>query len=123
VYTISKTFTFDAAHRLFGIPDGHKCARMHGHTYKATFVFQSLEVDEKVAWVFDYGDLAPIKEWIDTKLDHRTLNDVMLTNPTAEGIAWFMFQTWKRTFPSLVAVEVQETPNTAALYQGRDATG
>jgi len=123
MYTISKTFTFDAAHKLFGVPPKHKCGRFHGHTYQATFVFQSLELDETVGWVFDYGDTTPIKTWIEDKLDHRTLNDAMLANPTAENLAHFMFHNWIRDFPALVAVEIKETPATTAVYQGRDATG
>ena len=31
---ICKTFTFDAAHQLHLLPEGHKCRRMHGHTYR-----------------------------------------------------------------------------------------
>lgn len=29
---IYKQFTFDAAHFLPNVPEGHKCANMHGHT-------------------------------------------------------------------------------------------
>ncbi|WP_449406783.1 6-pyruvoyl trahydropterin synthase family protein [Mucilaginibacter humi] len=30
---IYKQFTFDAAHFLPKVPDGHKCRALHGHTY------------------------------------------------------------------------------------------
>jgi len=29
-----KTFRFDAAHTLPCVPEGHKCSRMHGHSYR-----------------------------------------------------------------------------------------
>ena len=31
---IFREFTFEAAHRLTHVPDGHKCARLHGHSYR-----------------------------------------------------------------------------------------
>ncbi|MGH8897377.1 MAG: 6-pyruvoyl trahydropterin synthase family protein [Egibacteraceae bacterium] len=33
MFRIGKSFTFDAAHHLPGLSEGHKCARLHGHTY------------------------------------------------------------------------------------------
>ena len=33
---IFREFTFDAAHRLDHLPEGHKCARVHGHTSRLT---------------------------------------------------------------------------------------
>ncbi len=32
-YAIGKRFSFEAGHRLGGLPAGHKCARPHGHSY------------------------------------------------------------------------------------------
>ena len=32
-HTIGKRFSFEAGHRLGGLPEGHKCARPHGHSY------------------------------------------------------------------------------------------
>ena len=32
--SIWKDFHFDAAHWLPHVPEGHKCGRMHGHTYR-----------------------------------------------------------------------------------------
>ena len=31
---LTKEYRFEAAHRLPRVPAGHKCARMHGHSYK-----------------------------------------------------------------------------------------
>ena len=31
---IFKVFTIEAAHRLPNVPDGHKCARLHGHSFR-----------------------------------------------------------------------------------------
>ena len=32
--TIWKEFTIEAAHRLPNVPEGHKCARLHGHSFR-----------------------------------------------------------------------------------------
>ena len=31
--TLFKDFTFEAAHRLPHVPEGHKCGRLHGHSF------------------------------------------------------------------------------------------
>ena len=31
---IFKVFTIEAAHRLPNVPQGHKCARLHGHSFR-----------------------------------------------------------------------------------------
>jgi len=116
VYGIGKTFKFDAAHRLTGLPDGHKCSRVHGHTYALTIHLQRDRLDH-VGFVRDYGDLAPIKQWVDGTLDHRDLNDIVPGNPTAEVIARWVYDTWAPTFPDMVAVTVCETAGTYAEYR------
>lgn len=31
--TLFKDFTFEAAHHLPHVPEGHKCGRLHGHSF------------------------------------------------------------------------------------------
>jgi len=38
-------------------------------------------------------------------------------NPTAENIAKFLFDIFKKQFPLLFRVEVKETPKTRAIYE------
>ena len=35
---IYKEFSFEAAHKLPNVPEGHKCARLHGHTFYVRIV-------------------------------------------------------------------------------------
>lgn len=120
MYTISKEFMFSASHQLKGLPEGHPCSRVHGHNYTVKIELKSKTLDER-GFVLDYGELRPIKDWIDSNLDHRHLNDVMgVLNPTAENIATFIYYTFKRDFPLLFAVEVSETPKTNARYEQTD---
>ncbi len=46
VMEIFKEFTFEAAHRLPNVPDGHKCARLHGHSYQVVVHVEG-PVDER----------------------------------------------------------------------------
>lgn len=122
MYEISKRFTFDAAHQLVGLPDWHKCSRMHGHTYTVEVQLTSDTVDD-VGMVMDYGLLAPVKNWLDAHLDHRVLNDVLPDNltPTAENLARYLHGVVGALLDLpdsvLAAVGVSETPATWAWWR------
>ena len=117
MYKISKEFTFSASHALLGLPIEHSCTRLHGHNYIVTIHLQSEELNEN-GFVIDYHDLKPIKQYIDDKLDHRHLNDIMGTiNSSAENLAKMLYDVFKPDFPRLYAIEVSETPKTTAIYQ------
>jgi 6-pyruvoyltetrahydropterin/6-carboxytetrahydropterin synthase len=116
MYTISKQFTFDASHQLMGMPEGHPCGRLHGHTYTVIVELKGPNLTPE-GFLRDYGNLKPIKEYIDSTLDHRHLNDVLNTNPTAELIALHIFEYFKHDFPEMNAVSVKETPKTIARYE------
>ena len=80
--TVSKTFRFEAAHKLIGY-DGD-CANLHGHSYVLEIQVKGV-VDEQ-GFVMDFKQL---KHFVQTKvidlLDHVYLNDI-IKNPTAENI-------------------------------------
>jgi 6-pyruvoyltetrahydropterin/6-carboxytetrahydropterin synthase len=117
MYTIRKEFHFSASHSLKGLPKEHPCSNLHGHNYVITVELQTQKLDN-VGFVVDYRKLEPIKQFIDLQLDHRHLNDITLrlVNPTAENLAKLIFERFKKDFPTLVAVEVSETPKTTARY-------
>jgi 6-pyruvoyltetrahydropterin/6-carboxytetrahydropterin synthase len=87
VIEIFREFTFEAAHRLPNLPAGHKCFRLHGHSYHVT-VHVKGPIDDELGWVMDFGDLkAAVKPVLD-RLDHYYLNDIEgLENPTSEVLA------------------------------------
>ncbi|MEO1236215.1 MAG: 6-carboxytetrahydropterin synthase QueD [Planctomycetota bacterium] len=108
---IIRKFTFDAAHQLFTMPEGHKCRRMHGHTYQCEVVCEG-EVDPAVGFFMDYADLKRAIDPVVDQLDHRYLNDIPgLEVPTAEMIAAWLYDRLKPELPQLVAVRLWETPN------------
>lgn len=120
-HTISKRFLFDAAHQLRGLPDGHKCGRMHGHSYTVEVALAARELIAP-GFVVDFAELDPIKQHLNDCYDHRTLNDVMDVEPTSENLAQVLFDWCTANIPlpdtaSVVAVRVSETASTWAEYQ------
>ncbi len=117
MYKISKEFSFSAAHSLFGLSDDHPCSRLHGHNYVVTVHLRSKELNRQ-GFVRDYTELKIVKEYIDTRLDHRNLNDTLSPlNSSAENLAKMLYDVFKPRMPELYAVEVSETPKTSAIYE------
>lgn len=116
MYKISKQFAFSASHILLGLPDEHPCSRLHGHNYVVVVHLKGKELND-VGFIKDYRELNNVKEYIDNTLDHRHLNDVLPFNPTAENMAKYLYDTFKKDIPELYAVEVCETPKTSAIYE------
>ncbi|MCR8558141.1 6-carboxytetrahydropterin synthase QueD [Mucilaginibacter sp. BJC16-A38] len=115
---IYKQFTFDAAHFLPNVPEGHKCRAMHGHTYYLT-VFISGPVLEEAGWVIDFGDVKAICKPVLDRLDHSLLNDIPgLENPTAENVARWLWLHFKHAMPGLKKIELKETPTSGVIYEG-----
>lgn len=117
MYTITKEFHFSASHQLKKLHKDHPCMRNHGHNYTVIMCFKSATLDA-TDFVIDYRLLAPIKDWIDSVLDHRNLNDVMGDiNTSSENIAKWIFDSWVGTMPMLHSVTIKETDKTAATYE------
>ncbi|MDT0400364.1 MULTISPECIES: 6-carboxytetrahydropterin synthase QueD [Streptomyces] len=115
---IFREFTFEAAHRLPRVPEGHKCARLHGHSYKVT-VHVEAPVDEELGWVMDFGDIKQAFKPIDAQLDHYYLNDIDgLDNPTSENLARWIWDRMITELPQLSAITVRETCTSGCTYRG-----
>lgn len=117
--TLAKSFTFEAAHFLPCFPDGHKCRRMHGHSFKVEVVVEG-EMDPAKGYLVDYGDIKKAISPVHDALDHRCLNEVAgLENPTAEMLAKWVWDRLKPTLPLLTQVIVCETCTSRCVYEGR----
>src|SRR5690554_5350619 len=115
MYKISKEFSFSAAHSLHGLPDDHPCSRLHGHNYVVTVHLRSKTLNRQ-GFVRDYNELHIVKAYIDAKLDHRNLNDILTPlNSSAENLARMLYDHFKPQLPELYAMEVSETPKTSAI--------
>jgi 6-pyruvoyltetrahydropterin/6-carboxytetrahydropterin synthase len=122
MFTISKSFTFEAAHFLKGLPEGHQCGSMHGHSYQVIVILRGKDLNQH-GFLFDYNDLKFVKNFLDTTFDHKVLNEALPLQPTAENIARFLFfwlqdyfdqAGWNRHL--VYAVRVKETEKTEAEY-------
>lgn len=115
---IYKEFHFEAAHRLPNVPDGHKCARLHGHSFHVRLVLSG-EIGETSGWVMDFADLKECFAPLHDQLDHRYLNDIPgLENPTSEVIARWIWERLKPDLPPLSSVEIRETCTSGCIYRG-----
>jgi len=113
-----KTFTFEAAHRLPHVPEGHKCSRLHGHSFEVTIYVRG-PVDPKMGWVIDFGDIKSAFKPIYDRLDHYYLNDIEgLENPTSENLAKWIWQELKPSLPLLSQIDIKETCNSGCRYLG-----
>ena len=116
MYIIRKEFSFSASHCLEHLQAEHPCSRIHGHNYVVTVELRGKTLSD-AGFVRDYRALSPVKDFLDSALDHRHLNDFLPFNPSAENIARHLYELFRGTIPELYAVEVSETPKTTARYE------
>ena len=115
---IFKEFTFEAAHRLPNVPPGHKCARLHGHSFRVTVHVEG-EVDPSLGWVRDFADLSAGMKPVIDQLDHYYLNEIEgLGNPTSEILAQWIWERVRPSLPELSQVVVRETCTSGCVYRG-----
>ena len=115
-----KDFSFEAAHRLPNVPAGHKCARLHGHSFLVRVTVDG-PVGERTGWVMDFADLKVAFAPLHDRLDHRYLNEIAgLENPTSEVLARWIWHELQPTLPALTEIEVRETCTTGCIYRGED---
>jgi 6-pyruvoyltetrahydropterin/6-carboxytetrahydropterin synthase len=118
IVRLSKSFHFEAAHDLPTFPEGHKCRRLHGHSFRFDVVVEG-EVEAEKGYLIDYGDIKKAAEPVVRRLDHYYLNEIKgLENPTSEVIAKWIWDQLKPHLPLLVSIVVHETCTTTCEYRG-----
>lgn len=116
--TIYKEFSFESAHLLPYVPLGHKCGKLHGHSFIVRLEITG-EVDSHSGWVMDFADIKAIFKPILEQLDHHYLNDIPgLENPTSEVLSSWIWHKLKPNLPLLSAVIVKETCTSGCTYKG-----
>lgn len=134
--SVTKEFKFEAAHRLINYQG--KCKNIHGHSW-VVFVEVIGEGLDEVGMIYDFGDFAPLKVWIDKHLDHATIvnhQDVELLgfllehdqkrfivnqNPTSEVLCAVIFNEAMRLLAlpegaKVNSVRIKETCTSEACY-------
>ena len=117
---ILKEFNIEAAHRLPNVPPGHKCSRLHGHSFRVG-LHVSGPIGDESGWVMDFADMKHAFRPLYDQLDHNYLNDIDgLSNPTSENLAKWIWTRLRPTLPELCKVIIHETCTSACIYQGED---
>ena len=98
---IFNEFTFEAAHLLPNVPDGHKCLRLHGHSFRVTLTVAG-PVNADTGWVMDFADIEGLE------------------NPTSEVITRWIWARLKPALPGVSEVKLWETCTAGCLYRGED---
>ena len=115
---LQKEFGFEAAHRLPHVPEGHKCARLHGHSFRVTVEVEG-EVQAESGWLVDYAEIKAAYVSVREQLDHHYLNEIEgLENPTSEVLAAWLWERIRPALPSLRRIIVSETCTSRCIYDG-----
>jgi len=115
---IFKLFSVEAAHWLPNVPPGHKCRRMHGHSFQIEVHVEG-PVDAELGWVMDFADIKAAFGPIEERIDHYCLNEVPgLENPTSENLARWIWAELLPALPLLSKVVVKETCTSGSVYRG-----
>lgn len=117
---VFKEFRFEAAHRLPHVPEGHKCSRLHGHSFRVEVHVRG-KIDPTAGWVLDFADIKAAFRPIHDQLDHHYLNEIKgLENPTSEALARWIWQRLQPTLPGLTRLVVRETCTSGCIYEGEE---
>ena len=118
IVELSKQFSFEAAHSLPHVPAGHKCARLHGHSFRVEVTVRG-PVDARTGWLMDFAELKALFKPLEEQLDHRFLNEIPgLENSTSENIARWIWQRLKPQLAALDSITVHETCTSKCTYRG-----
>ena len=118
VIELVKDFRFEAAHFLPQVPEGHKCRRIHGHSFRGEVAVRG-PIDPKIGWVMDFADLKRAIDPVIAEVDHYLLNDVAgLDNPTSELLAVWIWKRLAPVVPNLFRITIEETCTSRCHYYG-----
>jgi 6-pyruvoyltetrahydropterin/6-carboxytetrahydropterin synthase len=116
---LRKTFQFEAAHKLPNVPADHKCARLHGHSFRVEVVVAG-ECDPRFGWLMDYAEITDAFRPLLDQLDHYYLNEIRgLENPTSENLAKWIWDQLRPALPQLAEIVVAETCMSRCVYRGQ----
>ena len=109
---------FSSAHLLRDYEG--KCRNLHGHTWKVAVTVGGDKLDD-IGVMADFVEMKKHLDSILNRLDHTCLNDLdffKVNNPTAENLARYIYQEYKRLIVpfKLVKVQVWESERADVVY-------
>ena len=116
-----RDFRFEAAHYLPNVPEGHKCRRIHGHSFHGEVALRG-PIGSETGWLMDFADLKRIVDPVVARLDHYLLNEIAgLENPTSELVAVWIWDALAQALPDLHRITIEETCTSRCHYYGPGA--
>jgi len=116
---LTKDFSFEAAQTLPNVPAGHKCGKMHGHSFRMEISVEG-EVDPSTGWLYDHALISRAMDPLLNLLDHSYLNDIPgLGNPTIEIMCRWFWEKLEHQLPGLAEIVIHETPTARCSYRGK----
>lgn len=117
MFELRRRFYIESARSLPGLPEGHPCRRLHGHSFEVVLVLRGEVTDPKIGWVYDFHEIDTVAGPVLKELDHRVLNEVPgLENPTSENLCVYLYQKLEPRLPLIHQVIVRETRDTECRY-------
>ncbi len=99
-------------------PEGHKCRRLHGHSYKATISVTG-DVDPKTGVLYDHARISEAMKPLLALLDHNHLNEIPgLEIASIENISRWIWVHLQPTLPELSEIVLHETSASRCVYRG-----
>lgn len=121
-FIITKKFTFESAHWIPSFPEGHKCRRLHGHSFRVDVNIAG-EMPPGMPILMDFADIKEIVQPYIDFIDHYCINDLgeqynieLLKNPTSEHIAKWLYREIKPKLPMLRSILIHETCTSCCEY-------
>jgi 6-pyruvoyltetrahydropterin/6-carboxytetrahydropterin synthase len=116
---LTKDFAFEAAQTLPSVPPGHKCRRMHGHSFRVEIAVEG-ETDPATGWLYDHARISRAMDPLLEQLDHSYLNEIPgLENPTIEIMCRWLWERLDPLLPGLAEIVLHETPSARCSYRGK----
>lgn len=113
LFTVSKDFSFEAAHSLPHLPVGHKCRNVHGHSYR--FRVECTGPLDARGFVVDFAEISAAVKPIVERIDHQNLNELFPFYTTAENMAAWVLDEVRKTLPCATSVVFFETARTRVV--------
>ena len=114
-YRIWKEFSLDSATQVRRAPHGTPESHLHGHTY-ALRLHLCAPIDTVMGWTIDFGDVKAVFDPVFKSIDHQALSEVAgLRDSDTPSFAEWIYLTTKQDLPSLVRVDLDETPGSGAM--------
>jgi 6-pyruvoyltetrahydropterin/6-carboxytetrahydropterin synthase len=115
---LTKDFFFESAQTLPKTPPGHKCGKMHGHSFRVEVSVEG-DVNTATGWIYDHAEISVAMKPLVALLDHAYLNDIPgLENPTIELMAAWFWEKLRPQCPGLCEIVMHETPWARCAYRG-----